>query len=67
MAVVKDISNNEAVIAGETLSSREIEDLNRGRLFIRNLVEEGGCFLADSLESALSISVKVFVGDFTSI
>lgn len=59
MAVVEDIAVEGAIIAGETLSPREVEDLNRGRLFVRNLIEEGGCFLADTIPSALSVSIKV--------
>ena len=63
MAVVEDISSKGAVISGETLSERETEDLNRGRLFTRNLVEEGGCLLADCLQSALTSSMQVCVCD----
>lgn len=70
VSVVEDISAG-ATIAGEALSDREIQDLNRGRLFIRNLVEEGGCLLSDSIESALSASVqmikeKLLVGHYCS-
>lgn len=59
VTVVEDIDEKGAVIGGETLSSREAQDLNRGRLFTRNLVEEGGCLLADSLQSALTSSIHV--------
>ena len=60
MAVVEDIPE-EATIAGETLSAREVQDLNRGRLFVRNLIEEGGCYLSDTLHSALRASIQVRV------
>ncbi len=59
VVVVEDIAAEGAAIAGENLSGREVEDLNRGRLFVRNLIEEGGSFLADTLDSALSASVQV--------
>lgn len=67
---MQDISSKGAIISGETLSEREREDLNRGRLFTRNLVEEGGCLLADCLQSALASSIQVCVcvskGDYPS-
>lgn len=59
VAIVEDIGLDGAVIAGETLSDREIQDLNRGRLFTRNIMEESGCLLADSLHSGLIASIKV--------
>lgn len=60
MAVVEDIAPDTAQIRGEALSAREVEDLNRGRLFVRNLLEEGrGSFLADDLSSALDATVTV--------
>lgn len=60
VALVEDIGlDGRAVIAGETLSDREIQDLNRGRLFTRNIMEESGCLLADSLHSGLIASIKV--------
>lgn len=61
MAVVEDIPEGTA-IADETLSVREVEDLNRGRLFVRNLIEEGGCFLADVLHDALTATIQVRTG-----
>ena len=60
MSVVEDIPvDTQTAIGGEVLSPREVEDLNRGRLFTRNLIEEGGCILTSSLTSALSDSIKV--------
>lgn len=58
--MVEDICA-DGTIAGEALSTREIQDLNRGRLFIRNLVEEGGCQLSDSISSALTAVVQVSI------
>ena len=58
--MVEDICA-DGTIAGEALSTREIQDLNRGRLFIRNLVEEGGCLLSDSISSALTAAVQVSI------
>ena len=57
---MEDIPTEGACVAGEALSLREIQDLNRGRLFVRNLVEESGCLLADTIESALASSVQVY-------
>lgn len=62
VVVVEDICIEGATIAGETLSARETQDLNRGRLFVRNLVEEGGCLLADCVASALTATVQVGTG-----
>ena len=59
MVVVDDIPTQSAKIGEDTPSSREVEDLNRGRAFVRNLLEAGGSVLATGVEEGIRASAKV--------
>ena len=54
-----DIPTLSPRISDDTLSSREVEDLNRGRAFVRNLLEAGGSVLATGVEEGIRVSAKV--------
>ena len=59
---VEDLEAGD-VIRGDALSPREQQDLNRGRLFVRNLLEEAhASLLVDDLTQALQVMQKVGVG-----
>lgn len=63
--MVEDIVPGAVEIRGEPLSEREVQDLNRGRLFVRNLLEEGqASLLTDNVTHALQVihSVSSVVG-----
>ena len=42
LVVVSDIRGESPVIGRDVLSPREVEDLNRGRGFVRTIAESGG-------------------------
>lgn len=47
------------MIGSDPLSQREVEDLNRGRAFVRSLLEAGGSLLAPTVEEGITASAKV--------
>ena len=59
VVVVDDIPTQSPKIGDDTLSSREVEDLNRGRAFVRNLLEAGGSVLATGVEEGIRASAQV--------
>ena len=59
VVVVDDIPTQSAKIGEDTPSSREVEDLNRGRAFVRNLLEAGGSVLATGVEEGIRASANV--------
>ena len=44
------------------LSQREMEDLNRGRAFVRNLAEQGNSILAGSVPEAVGVTAAMLRG-----
>ncbi len=60
VVVVDDVSSGDAgTVGGDTLSGREVEDLNRGRAFVRSLLETGGSVLAASVQDGIKASAEV--------
>ena len=57
--VVDDISDDSPSINGEVLSEREVQDLNRGRAFVRHYLESGNSVLELSVDSAVQTTAKV--------
>ena len=53
LMVVDDIVGDNPAIGGDRLSPREVEDLNRGRAFVRNIAEQGGSLLESSVHQAV--------------
>ncbi len=67
VSVVEDLDSGDGKgstsIRGDVLTAREVEDLNRGRMFVRNLLEEGrASLLCGSLADALQVSQCVSLG-----
>ena len=60
VVVVQDIEGDNPRIGSDILSRREVEDLNRGRAFVRNLSEHSGSILESTVAEAVETSVKVF-------
>lgn len=62
VVVVDDVpgGDGEARVGEDTLSVREVEDLNRGRAFVRNLLETGGSVLARSVQDGIRASAEVY-------
>ena len=56
---MQDIQGENPRIGSDTLSRREVEDLNRGRAFVRNLSEHSGSILESTVVEAVETSVKV--------
>ena len=59
LVVVDDITGDAPAIGGDRLSHREVEDLNRGRAFVRSVTDEGGCLLEATIHKAVSALVDV--------
>lgn len=59
VVVVEDIQGEDPKIGSETLSRREVEDLNRGRAFVRNLAEHSGSILEPTVAKGVETSVRV--------
>ncbi len=59
VVVVDDILKDSPRIGDDQLSSREVEDLNRGRAFVRSLLETGGSLLALSVQDGVKASSEV--------
>lgn len=49
-------------IAEDALSRREAEDLNRGRAFVRNLVEQENSVLTGSVTEAVGVATAMLHG-----
>jgi hypothetical protein len=54
LVVVSDIQGESPVISGDVLTPREVEDLNRGREFVRTLSETAGNLVESSVHRAVS-------------
>ena len=59
MAVVDDIIGDSTGVGGEGLSCREVADLNRGREFVRRVMEGNGSVLESTVSQAVSRLVDV--------
>ena len=59
MVAVEDINKEGSKVGEDILSKRETEDLNRGRAFVRSLLEEGGSYLSTSVEEGTTAVVNV--------
>ena len=59
IVVVEDISGPNPRISDDRLSQREVEDLNRGRAFVRHFLESGNSILEDSVHMAVQTTAKV--------
>ena len=57
--VVEDITKENPKVGEDTISKREVEDLNRGRAFVRSLLESGGSVLASSISEGITACAKV--------
>lgn len=53
LVVVDDITGEAPVISGDRVSRREMEDLNRGRAFVRNITDRSGCLVEETVHKAL--------------
>ncbi|XP_064396027.1 uncharacterized protein LOC135343031 [Halichondria panicea] len=62
VVVVDDILKDSPRIGDDQLSSREVEDLNRGRAFVRSLLETGGSLLALSVQDGVKASSEILKG-----
>lgn len=60
--VVEDIRGENPQIAEDALSRREAEDLNRGRAFVRNLVEQENSVLTGSVTEAVGVATAMLHG-----
>lgn len=65
VVVVDDISTQKPKIGDDTPSPREVEDLNRGRAFVRSLLEAGGSVLATEVEEGIRVTAKILKQDLT--
>ena len=65
IVVVEDISGDSPSISGEALSEREVQDLNRGRAFVRHYLESGNSVLELSVDSAVQTTAKVITHTHT--
>ena len=59
LVVVDDITGENPAIGGDRLSCREVEDLNRGRAFVRAIADEGGCLVHSTVHKAVTALVDV--------
>ena len=59
VSVVDDITGDSPSIGGERLCCREVQDLNRGREFVRRVMEEADCSLEPSVSQAVSRLIDV--------
>ena len=60
LVVVDDIVGESPAIGGDVLSRREVEDLNRGRAFVRTVTEAaGGSLVESNVHRAVSRLVDV--------
>ena len=57
--MVEDIAGTSSSICGEDISEREVQDLNRGRAFVRHYLESGNSVLETTLDSAMLTTAKV--------
>ena len=64
---MQDIQGKDPKIGSEILSQREVEDLNRGRAFVRNLAEHSGSILERTVAGGVETSVKVYCHVFDSM
>lgn len=61
VVAVEDITKESPKIGEDTLSKREVEDLNRGRAFVRSILESGGSVLASSISEGVKACAKVIL------
>lgn len=59
VAVVDDLKKEGSKVGDDALSKREVEDLNRGRAFVRSYLEEGGSYLGISVLEATHTTIEV--------
>lgn len=59
LVVVDDIRGEAPVIGGDRLSRREVEDLNRGRAFVRSITDKSGCLVEENVHEAVTALVDV--------
>lgn len=59
LVVVNDITGDAPMIGGDRLSRREVEDLNRGRAFVRSITDKSGCLVEETVQEALTALVDV--------
>lgn len=59
VVMVEDVAKENAKIREETLSTREVADLNRGRAFVKSLIESGGSLLTSSVSEGAKAAAKV--------
>ena len=59
LVVVSDIRGESPVISGDILTPREVEDLNRGRAFVRTVSEAAGNLVESSVRRAVSSLLDV--------
>ena len=59
IVVVEDIIGASPSIGGEVLSEREVQDLNRGRAFVRHYLESGNSVLETTVDTAVQTTAKV--------
>ena len=59
LVVVSDIRGESPVISGDILTPREVEDLNRGRAFVRTVSEAAGNLVESSVQRAVSSLLDV--------
>ena len=62
LVVVDDIKEEAPSIGGERLSRREVEDLNRGREFVRTITDAGGCLVGATIHKVVTALVDVSGG-----
>ena len=65
LVVVSDIQGESPVISGDVLTPREVEDLNRGREFVRTVSETAGNLVESSVHRAVSSLLDVSVMMYT--
>jgi hypothetical protein len=59
LVVVDDITGETPAIGGDRLSRREVEDLNRGRAFVRAITDESGCLMQSTVHKAVTALVDL--------
>ena len=59
LVVVNDITGDAPMIGGDRLSRREVEDLNRGRAFVRSITDKSGCLVEETVQEAVTALVDV--------
>ena len=59
LVVVSSIQGESPVISGDVLTPREVEDLNRGREFVRSVSENAGNLVETSVRRAVASLLNV--------